>query len=490
MPPPSPPAAPPPLALSPSDFRAAAERVLSLCEGWLGGLDARAIHPHTDGAATDALFAGGLPEEGLGLEALGALEGVLAGARAQNGRFLGYVLGSGEPVAALGDLLASVLNQNVTAWRSGPSAVSMERAVVACLARAVGCEGFSGSLTGGGSMANLMGLAMAREALLPANEEGARPGGVVYASAGVHMSIPKALALLGLGRRSLRLLPQDAEGRLEVGALAGALADDRARGLTPLAVVASAGTVNTGAVDPLEEVAALAREAGAWLHVDGAYGALAALAAPERFRGLALADSLSLDAHKWLYQPVDCGVLLFRDRQAARRAFSYAGDYVRVLGAGEEGVESFAFFDESVELSRRFRALKLWLSLRFHGLSAFRRAIARDLAHAQLLAARVREVPALELLAPVPLSAVCFRYRGDLPEAALDAVNARLLGRVNARGRVYLSNATLPSPAGGPGRFALRACFVNHRTRPEDVGVVVDEVLAAAEAEGLSPSRR
>jgi glutamate/tyrosine decarboxylase-like PLP-dependent enzyme len=459
------------LELSPADFRRLAGRVTVLAEQWLTGLDARRVIPSTTGTATEALFAEGLPEAGLRDAALDALGPILDGARAGNARFLGYVFGSGEPVGTLGDFLASVLNQNVTAWRSAPAAVSLERAVVRGLANAVGCQGFLGSLTSGGSAANLMGLTLAREALAPANETGT-PSGIVYASAEVHMSIPKAVALLGLGRRNLRLIATDPEWRMNPEALEQAIVQDLSEGRRPLAIVATSGTVNTGAVDPLPAIADLARKYGVWLHVDGAYGALAALADPERFEGLSRADSISMDAHKWLYQPLDCGVFLFRDASAARRAFSFTGDYAKV--ASTDSVEGFAFFDESLELSRRNRALKLWLSMRYHGLGAFREAIRRDLDNARRLADAIRAEPALELLAPVTLSAVCFRYTGEVPEAERDAFNTRLLGRLNARGRVYLSNATLK------GRFALRACFVNHRTTPEDVQTVVAEVLAAA----------
>jgi glutamate/tyrosine decarboxylase-like PLP-dependent enzyme len=390
------------------------------------------------------------------------------GARAQNGRFLGYVMGSGEPVGAAADLLASVLNQNLTGWRSSPSGVTVERTVVRWLAEAIGCAGFTGSLTGGGSPANLMGLAMAREAKAPANEAGARPG-AVYASEQVHMSTGKAVALLGLGREHLRLVPVDDAFRMRVDLLEEAIRGDRAAGLAPLAVVASAGTVNTGAIDPVAAIADVAAREGLWLHVDGAYGALAALAAPGLFGPLARADSLSLDPHKWLYQAVDCGCLLFKDRALARRTFGHAGDYTRSFS--EDPLEGFVFFDESLELSRRFRALRLWASIQFHGLAAFRAAIARDLAHARALAARVDREPSLERLAPVELSAVCFRARFDRDA---DARNQALLQAVNRRGRVYLSNATIR------GAFALRACFTNHRTTDADVQAVVDEVLAAA----------
>lgn len=459
------------LTVTESEFRALAAQVTDLAARYLAGLNTARAYPQVTGPAVARAFAEQLPERGLREHALEPLGEVLAYSRAPTPRFWGYVLGSGEPVAALGDLLASVLNQNVTAWRSAPAAVALERQLVAALAAAIGCAGFSGSLCGGGSMANLMGLAMAREARQPANERGAQPG-VVYASSEVHMSIPKALALLGLGRANLRLVEVDEDFRMQPSALRAALAADRAAGLAPVAVVASAGTVNTGSIDPLPEIAALCREHGLWLHVDGAYGALAALAMPEQFQGLDAADSLSLDAHKWLYQPLDCGVLLFREPAAARAAFSYTGDYAKSLTA--DPIESFAFFDESLELSRRFRALKLWLSVRYHGLGAFREAIRADLHHARQLQQQVAAERSLELLAPVTLSAVCFRHRHGGSAAEADRLNAAILGRVIERGRIYLSNATLR------GSFALRACFVNHRTQDADVAQIVPEVLAAA----------
>jgi glutamate/tyrosine decarboxylase-like PLP-dependent enzyme len=223
----------------------------------------------------------------------------------------------------------------------------------------------------------------------------------------------------------------------------------------------------------LLQIAEIARGHGLWLHVDGAYGALAAIAAPEKFAGLNQADSLSLDPHKWLYQPLDCGCLLFRDAQVARTAFAYTGEYTRALN--EDPVEAFSFFEESIELSRRFRALKLWLSLRYHGLAAFREAIAADLSHAQRLAVNVDAAPELERLAPVELSAVCFRFRGrERKDDDLNRLNRAILKRVIERGRVYISNASIR------GKFVLRACFVNHRTTDSDVDAVVPEVLAAA----------
>ena len=461
-----------PLELPPEDFDLLADRVCRAASEYLAGLDGRASFPAISGAATAGVFERPLPEQGVGTAVFDDLAVIADHSRPGNARFFAYVLGSGEPVAAIGDLYASVLNQNVTAWRSAPAAVTVERTVVRWVAEAIGCEGFTGSLVGGGSSANLMGLAMAREARVPANEDGARPC-AVYASAEVHMSVPKALAVLGVGRANLRLIPVDDAFRMRTDALAAAIERDRRAGIPAIAIVATAGTTSTGAVDPLREIADIAQAWGLWLHVDGAYGGLAAMAAPGLFTGLAQADSISLDAHKWLYQPLDCSTLLYRDAGAARRAFAYTGEYARSLSG--DPVEGFAFFEESLELSRRFRALKLWLSLRYHGIGQFRAAIRKDLEHAQLLARLITAEPTLELLAPVELSTVCFRWK-DASEVELDRRNAAILREVIRRGRVYLSNASVH------GAFALRACIVNHRTTDADIAAVVEEVAAAAAA--------
>ena len=463
-----------PLEISSAQFRRLAERVTNLAVEYLENLDTQAISPATNGAETLRWFQTAMPEKGMGEEALSGLPDVMRLSRAQNGRFFGYVLGSGEPVGAVADLLASVLNQNVTAWRSGPAAVIIEQTVVDWLSQAIGCPGFHGHLTGGGSSANLMGLAMGRETTAPANEKGIASGGVVYASDEIHMSIPKSVALLGIGRENLRLIPTDASFRMIPEQLEARIRHDKAAGLIPTAVVASAGTVNTGAIDPLRQIAQIAQHHGAWFHIDGAYGALAAMADRARFDGLELADSISLDPHKWLYQPLDCGCLLYRSPVAARKTFAHSGDYARSLSA--DPVEGFVFFEESLELSRRFRALKLWLSLRYHGVAAFRESITKDLLHARRLAEGINNEPHLELLAPVELSAVCFRYRatGGRSEQELNRFNQTLLKRIIERGRVYLSNASLRA------KFCLRACIVNHRTKDADVDSVISEVLAAA----------
>jgi glutamate/tyrosine decarboxylase-like PLP-dependent enzyme len=463
------------LEISSEQFRQLAHRITELAANYLHSLDSRPIAPATTGEESVRLFESLLPEQGLGEQVLDDLSAVIDSSRAQNGRFFGYVLGSGEPVGAAADLLASVLNQNVTAWRSGPAAVMLEKTVVGWLAQAIGCRGLRGYLTGGGSSANLMGLAMAREAIAPSNESGVKANFTVYASEEIHMSIPKSVALLGIGRRNFRLIPTDSSLRMDLAALEAKIVIDKRTGKTPLAVVASAGTVKTGAIDPLRKISEIARRHGAWFHIDGAYGALAAIAEPQKFDGMQLADSISLDPHKWLYQPLDCGCLLYRDPHAGEKAFSHSGDYARTLTA--DPIEGFAFFEESLELSRRFRALKLWLSLQYHGLVAFRESIAKDLALARRLADSIRLEPRLELVAAGELSAVCFRYRGMVSrsEDELNDLNGKLLQRLLKRGRVYLSNASIGK------KFCLRACVVNHRTKESDVDSVISEVLTASD---------
>ena len=460
----------PPLRVSADEYRAMAEGVNRLAADFLGSLDDRQTVSATSGTDT-ATFSVPLDEEGLGEAVLRDLEVIAEHVRAPTGRRLPYVLGSGDPIAALGDLYASVLNQNVTAWRSAPAAVAIERTVIQWLAGAIECDGFVGTLTSGGSLGNLMALAMARESRAPANEDGATPG-VVYASEEVHMSIPKAVAMLGLGRANLRLIPVDENLRIDVSALEAAIARDRDSGRRGIALVGSAGTIMSGAIDPLAELADVARQHDLWFHIDGAYGAAAALAEPDKFVGMSHADSISLDAHKWLYQPIDCSVLLYRDADMARRTFAYSAEYVKT--ASDDPIEGFAFFDQTIELSRRFRALKLWLSLRYHGLGAFRAAITENLAQAKLLAELIESEPSLELLAPVELSAVCFRWT-DADVDTLNDRNEAILRDVTQTGHVWLSNASVRGSVG------LRVCITNHRTTEQDVHTIIEEVLAAAD---------
>ena len=342
-------------------------------------------------------------------------------------------------------------------------------------------------------MANLTALMVAHRAR--ANRDVAATGlwnagapMTLYASEQIHMSIPKAADILGLGRQQVRLVECDDRFRMNVPSLRARIVEDLKSGMKPFCVVASAGTVNTGAVDPLFEIAAVAKECGLWFHVDGAYGALAAMDETKRplFRGLELADSVSLDPHKWLYVPIDSGCLLFRDEAKARAAFSFDdADYIRVHEQNAD--ESFAFWNYGPELSRRFRALKIWLTLRYYGTRRIAGAISEDNALCQYLDQALELEEDFEILAPPELSICCFRYvppafqsklkAKSLDEAdnrELDQLNNKIMLAVQRGGRAYLSSATLH------GKFALRACITNFRTTRADIDQTLEVIRDTA----------
>jgi aromatic-L-amino-acid/L-tryptophan decarboxylase len=338
----------------------------------------------------------------------------------------------------------------------------------------------NGLLTSGGSMANMIAVMIAsRSKFNNASHQGlwnAGPPMTVYASEEVHMSIAKAADILGIGRDQVRTIACDERQRMRVDALRQSIETDLREGLRPFCVVGSAGTVNTGVVDPLAEIADVAREFGLWFHVDGAYGAPGVLDERKKhlFVGLDRADSVSLDPHKWLYVPVDAGCLLFRDAAVAKSAFSTdEADYIKTHGYVDE--EAFAFWDYGVELSRRFRALKVWLTLQYYGTHRLAEAIGQDIALAEYLGQLVSEADDFELLAPVELSICCFRYvpRKGMSGAELNELNERVMGLVQKGGRAYVSNATVK------GRFALRACITNFRTTKADIEETVEAIREA-----------
>jgi aromatic-L-amino-acid decarboxylase len=443
------------------------------------------VYPSVSAAELQALVAERLPETAQDasrvLEQFAQLASL--GRKNCHPRMFGYVQSSGNFAGAIGDFLASALNQNVTSWRSAPSATTLELQVIDWIKTFVGAQAFgAGVLLGGGSAANLAGLAAALHAStdidLQTHGVAALPAPpVIYASDRVHMSVPKAAALLGLGRNALRLVATDRDGRIDVTALREAIGNDRRAGRHIVCVVANAGDVNIGAIDPIDQLADVCDGEQLWLHVDGAYGGFAA-AVPSlapAFGGLARAHSMSLDPHKWLFAPLDLGCLLVRDEAALRRAFSHGASYIDVVA--DRDMSDFAFWDVSPELSRRFRALKLWFAIKIHGAESFRTAIARNIALAQQLAATIDADDDFERLAPSPLSIVCFRFvpralAGDT--AALNEFNRRLMVDVQRDGDSYLSNAMIGDA------FALRACIVNHRTTGVDIARLLDAIRRAA----------
>jgi aromatic-L-amino-acid decarboxylase len=391
-------------------------------------------------------------------------------------RFWGWVIGTGTPLGALAEMLAAGMNPNMGGGDHVPNQV--EAQVLDWCKEMLGYPlAASGLLVSGGSMANLVGLAVARHARagFDVRQKGVRDAAgplTVYGSVETHSSVRKAVELLGLGSEALRLAPVTDEFEIDLAALEGMIAEDRLAGCRPICVVGNAGTVNTGALDDLGALAALCERERLWFHVDGAFGALAALV-PEyrrRLAPMARADSLAFDLHKWMYVPFEAGCTLVRDAETHRRAFSLTPDYLahaeRGLAAGD-----LWFTDYGVQLTRGFRALKVWMSLKEHGLDKYGRLIGQNIEQARYLAGLVREAPDLELMAPVPLNIVCFRYRATgRGDTALDGLNQELLIQLHEQGIAVPSNALLG------GRFALRVAIVNHRSRLDDFDLLVREV--------------
>jgi aromatic-L-amino-acid/L-tryptophan decarboxylase len=388
-------------------------------------------------------------------------------------RFMGYIPGGGLFHSALGDMLAAVSNRYAGfAWAS-PGAVRMENVVTRWLAEVIGYPGeAAGTLTSGGSIANLTALVAARDT------RDAAGGGAVYLSRFAHHCIDKALHIAGRGGAPRREIATDGRQRMVAADLAAALEADRAAGVRPWLVVASAGTVDSGAVDPLREIAALAHEHGAWLHVDGAYGGLFALCAEGRARldGLELADSVALDPHKTLFLPYGTGAALIRDGRHLAAAFSASADYIEPLS--ETGVGPSPC-DMSIELTRHFRALRLWLPLQIAGVEAFRAAQREKLLLARYFHSRLGDIAGIEAGPEPDLSVTAFRYVP--PGGDADAFNERLLRYLVEEGRVMLSGTRID------GHFMLRCAILSFRTHIEHVDEALAAIargIAAVEAEG------
>jgi aromatic-L-amino-acid/L-tryptophan decarboxylase len=451
---------------------------------WVDTIDSLDDHPVSRGETESEVRRAVLrdvPEEPLALDELTAhLRAVLVehGTFIGHPRFLAYIVGSGTAPAAVADLLAAGLAPNVGGWLVGPAATEIERALCVWLARQLGLPAAAGGLVvTGGAIGNLVGLKLARDRLGgdAVREHGVERGGLaVYASAEAHDTVARAADILGLGSTAVRSVPVDDALRLRVDALNELVARDQASGVRPLAVVGTAGTTGTGSIDPLPALAELCVREGAWFHVDAAYGGPAVLAPDLRdlLEGIEHADSITVDAHKWLYTPTSAGIVIVRDERHLAESFSVDASYVyedrERTGRGmNTGFMGPAF-------SRSFDALKIWLTLLAFGRDAVARRISHDAALARWLGARVAAHPDFELAAPVSLSICCFRYRPrDLPDgedvdAYVDELNRRLLTELQLDGRVFPSNAVVH------GRFVLRTCIVNVRTEADDLDALLD----------------
>lgn len=392
-------------------------------------------------------------------------------------RFWGWYVGSGTIMGALGDFMAAVMNANLgggnhVANRVEAQVIDWVKAMVGFPTEA------SGLLVSGGSMANFVGLAVARQAKAgyDIRQEGvaaAEAPMIIYTSTETHSSVQRAVELLGLGNANLRKVAVDDAYRIDIDALQAAIESDRAAGLHPICVVATSGTINTGAIDDLNAVADICAAEDLWFHVDGAIGAVAVLSPDvvEQLAGIERADSLGLDLHKWLHVPFEAGCVLVRNRAIHRDTFFLVPEY---LASNERGMAAGTdwFSEYGLQLSRQFRALKVWMSIKEHGLDRLGRMIDRNVAQAHYTADLIAQSPELELMAPVGLDIVCFRFNpGGLTDEELNALNRQLLGEMHEQGIAVPSYTTLN------GRYCLRIAIANHRSTQDDFDVLVRETV-------------
>jgi len=457
------------LQLSPEEMRRLGYRTIDLIIDHLTTLPNRPVTEFSTPERLDALLDDPLPEQGTDYdEVLDHLQGEVLGAmsRTDHPRFFAFVPGPSNFVSAMADTLASGFNVFAGAWTAGAGPAQIERLTIDWLAQLCGLPETAGGLfVNGGSEANLLALRVARKVLLADDIAGA----VVYASDQTHVCVTRALEILGFSSGQLRVLPSDDDYRLSMGALREAVAADRARGLRPFCVVANVGTTNTGAVDPLPDLANFCRSEGLWLHADGAYGAGAVLCrqGKEILAGLEAVDSLTLDPHKWLFQPYEIGCVLLRDRECLRDSFRIMPGPQRdnCMKDVRDGERETNFADFGIQVTRNFRALKLWMSLKVFGLAAFRDAVARGFELAEYTERVLRCSPRWEVVTPAQLGVVTFRYRPeqDMSDEELGRLNEKIAESLSRDGFARISSARLR------GRVVLRMRTTNPRTTEADI---------------------
>ena len=444
------------IALSREEMREFGYRVVDLLAEHFATVQDGPVGAKADPAQMISLFDRDPPENGRDPnELLAQLErGVFPhNLHVDHPRFFAFVPGPNNFVSTMADALAAGFNIFNGTWLGGSAAAAVELGLVRWFCRICGFStGAGGLFVSGGSMANLTGLVAARHSLLQDRVAGA----TVYFSDQTHSSVERALRVIGFAPEQMRKLESDDNFRLSIQNVRAAIADDRAKGLRPFCVIANAGTTNTGAVDPLDELADLAAKEKLWLHIDGAFGAAAVLSerGREMLRGLERADSISLDPHKWLFQSFECGCVLVRDAALLKSAFQIKPDYLRDV---HRRIEEFNPCDYGVQLTRSFRALKVWLSLQTFGLAAFRKAIARGFELAELAERELRARKGWEILSPAQMATVCFRFGNS------DELQTQLVDVMMKDGHALLTSTTLRDAV------ALRLCTINPRTTEEDI---------------------
>jgi aromatic-L-amino-acid/L-tryptophan decarboxylase len=471
--------------LSAEEFRRLGHQAVDLAAEYLATIDKGPVYKQMKPEERSLLMDQPLPDQGTPPdEILLFLKQSVMAHPMGNGhpRFFGWVNSAPAVLPIITELLAAAMNPSCAG--GDHAAIYLERCAVRWIMELIGypTEGSMGLLVSGASMASLTALTAARHwaarrdgwSVRTHGLQGQQPAFALYVSQECHSCVRKAVELLGLGEESVRTIPVDAEFRMNLPALRSAIAEDRAAGLRPFCVVASAGTVSTGAIDPLDQVADLCGTEELWLHVDGAYGAVGILDEEKRddYRGLVRADSLALDPHKWLSVPVECGCVLVRDGALLRDAFSLVPPYIRTEPG--KGIGGLPWYSEyGFQQTRGFRALKLWTSLMHAGRSGLRRLVVRHNRLASLLASLIEAAPDLELCAPVTLSIVCFRYvpaTGEWSEGRLATLNKQIMETIQSSGESFITNAVLR------GRFVLRACILNYLTEEVDLRALIDTV--------------
>ena len=467
-----------PADLSPEDFRAAGMALVDRIADFLTTLRDQPVAPDTTPGAVRERIAGLDPVPQTGSNAADVLTraaDLMLSGSTLNGhpRFFGYITSSASPIGALADLLAASVNPNVGAWSLSPVATEIEKQTIRWIAELIGyATDAGGILVSGGNVANIVCFLAAtrRQSASDLRAHGVAGSQrlVVYASEEVHTWLQKAVDICGLGLDSMRSIPVDGSRAMRADALREQVARDRRDGFQPAIVVGTAGSVGTGAIDPLREIAAIAKENELWFHVDGAYGAPAAILtdAPAELRAMALADSLAVDPHKWLYAPLEAGCALVKRPSDLHDAFVFHPPYYTFEGDAQDPPTNF--HEWGPQNSRGFRALKVWTTIQQVGRRGYERMIADDISLSRDMYRLADEHPELEALTQ-SLSITTFRYvpadLAERPEAAeyLNQLNTELLARIQADGTAYLSNAVID------GTFALRGCIVNFRTTEEDV---------------------
>jgi len=462
------------------EFREVGHRVVDLLAEYLENIEEKPVFPNVEPAVLSNLFDEPLPLDSSSAEAvLGELEQKLLPNCTHVGHpgYMGLITPSPSPIGIIADFICSALNQNIGAYTIGPAAVAIERRTVRWLTDLVGYgANAGGNLTSGGMMANFIGLKLARDSVSDdrIQREGVQERWAVYTSEERHVSIDKSVDAIGLGRGALRVLPTDSEFRVRLDALEAAIAEDRKCGIRPMCIVGIFGTTNTGSIDPLRQLRTIADREGMWLHADAAYGGgiLLSHGWPMGNQGLELADSVTIDPHKWFYAPLDAGAILVKDDRRLTASFGIKPAYL--TDEFDRANERYQYYVHSFEQSRRFRGLKVWMSFKRYGATQIGEWIDNNVRQAKHLYSLVVNHPEFEAACQPPLSAICTRYRGADPDQAQSReLHAEVARRIEQSGKFWFSTTELK------GKMYFRISAVNFRTRTEHM----DQLLALLEQE-------